>query len=252
MRLLLLNPNTSPDITALLLRHARAFAASDTALIGTTGRFGARYIVTRAAAAIAAHAALDAYAEHIERTERAEHVDAVILACFGDPGLLGLRELAQQPVIGLAEAACQAAALNGKHFAIVTGGERWGPMLEEFVAALGLSAQLACVLTVASTGADIARDPDNALALLADTCNEAARLHGAQVVILGGAGLAGLATRLADRVTVPLIDPLQVAIQSAETQVARGFVKPMSGSFAATNPIPTIGLERALKRQMES
>src|SRR5262249_7264639 len=125
MRLLFLNPNTSADLTELGLAVARRHARADTELVGVTGRFGARYISTRAAAAIGAHAALDAFA-------RADaHVDAVLLACFGDPGLFALRELATVPVVGMAEASCQAAARLGGKFSIVTGGQRWGPMLEE-------------------------------------------------------------------------------------------------------------------------
>lgn len=245
MKLLLINPNTSPEITELVVRHAHAFAASGTTVIGATGRFGARYVATRAAYAIAAHAALDAYAEH------GAAADAIILACFGDPGLCGLRELAHQPVLGLAEAACQAAARQGGRFAIVTGGERWGPMLEEFVASIGLAQHLAGVTTVAPSGADIARDPDAALTLLAHACNAAIENHHADSVILGGAGLAGIAPRIAARVRAPLIDPLQVAVHAAQLLAAAPPAKPVSGSYAPTTPVPTIGLGERLARRME-
>ena len=116
----------------------------------------------------------------------------------------------------MAEASCQAAAQLGGRFAIVTGGERWGPMLEEFVASIGLAAQLAGVCTVAPSGAEIASNPDAALALLTDACNDAIQKHDASSVILGGAGLAGIAPRIAPLVRVPLIDPLQVGIREAE------------------------------------
>ena len=119
MRLLMINPNTSPEITDLVVRTARMVASSDTEIVGATGRFGPRYIVSRAGSAIAAHAALDAYAEH------GRDADVVALSCFGDPGLGGLRELATQPVIGMAEAACIEAAAGGRRFAIVTGGRTW-------------------------------------------------------------------------------------------------------------------------------
>lgn len=245
MQLLLINPNTSVEITELVLHHARGFAAPGTQITGATGRFGARYIATRAACAVAAHAALDAYAEY------GGTADAVILACFGDPGLFGLRELAHQPVLGLAEAACQAAAKLGGRFAIVTGGERWGPMLEEFVAGIGLAQHCAGVSTVAPSGAEIARDPDAALTLLTDACNAAIKKHQASRVILGGAGLAGIAPRIAPRVHAPLIDPLQVAVREAEWLAAAPPAKPASGSYAATTPVPTTGLSERLTRRME-
>jgi Asp/Glu/hydantoin racemase len=245
MQLLLINPNTTGSITDLVVQHARGFASPRTVIRGATARFGARYVATRAAHAIAAHAALDAYAEH------GADADVVILACFGDPGLFGLRELAHQPVLGLAEASCQAAAQLGGRFAIVTGGERWGPMLEEFVASIGLAAQLAGVCTVAPSGAEIASNPDAALALLTDACNDAIQKHDASSVILGGAGLAGIAPRIAPLVRVPLIDPLQAGIREAERLGAAPPAKPQSGSYAQTSPVPTVGLGERLARYME-
>lgn len=245
MQLLLINPNTTESITELVVQHARGFASPGTVVGGATGRFGARYVATRAAYAVAAHAALDAYAEH------GASADVVILACFGDPGLFGLRELAHQPVLGLAEAGCQAAARLEGRFAIVTGGERWGPMLEEFVASIGLASQLAGVCTVAPSGAEIASNPDAALALLTGACNDAIQKYGASSVILGGAGLAGIAPRIAPQVRAPLIDPLQVVVHEAERLAAAPPAKPQNGSYAQTSPVPTVGLGERLARYME-
>ena len=62
MRLLFLNPNTSAHLTDLGVAIARKVARPDTEIVPATGHFGARYISTRATAAIAGHAALDAFA----------------------------------------------------------------------------------------------------------------------------------------------------------------------------------------------
>lgn len=245
MRILMINPNTSQEITDLVVSSARKVASPGTEIIGATGRFGPRYIVSRAGAAIAGHAALDAYAEH------GNGADVIALSCFGDPGLAGLRELATQPVIGMAEAACQEAARGGRRFAIVTGGERWGAMLDEFVAALGLSSQLAIVKTVAPSGGDIAREPDRALALLADAAQSCVDTNGADVVILGGAGLAGIPERIQDRVNRPLIDSVTSVVRAAEQLGHDRPAKPTSGSYAATPTVPTIGLSTTLSQKME-
>ena len=69
MRILLLNGNTDPAITALITARARealprlGLPACD--LVPATAPFGARYIATRAAVAIAGHAVLTGLAEHI-------------------------------------------------------------------------------------------------------------------------------------------------------------------------------------------
>jgi allantoin racemase len=245
MRLLLINPNTSADITNRIVATAKAAARPDTEIKGATGRFGARYILTRAAAIIAAHAALDAYACH------GDDADAVVLACFGDPGLAGLRELSPVPVVGLAEASCHTAAMLGARFAIVTGGHRWGPMLEEFVASIGLEQKLAAVKTVAPSGAEIALNPDAAVAQLAVACRAAVTDHGAEAVILGGAGLAGLASRITNQVPVPLVDCVEAAVTTVEAMARLGPYKAREGSHAPAQPTETIGLGPELRALME-
>jgi Asp/Glu/hydantoin racemase len=209
LRILLINPNTTESVTALVADHARAIAGEAATFVPVTGRFGANYISTRAAAAIAAHAALDALAQHVAGC------DAVYLACFGDPGLAALREISPVPVIGMAEASCLEACNRGRRFAIVTGGALWGPMLTEFVVWLGLAARLAGVRTIAPTGDRIARDPKAALAELAAACTACAAEDGADVVILGGAALAGLAARIQPSVPIPVLCSVEAGTRAA-------------------------------------
>ena len=245
MKILMINPNTSASITDLVVAAARDFASRGTSVAGATGRFGARYIATRAASAIAAHATLDAYAEF------GADADVIVLACFGDPGLAGLKELAHQPVVGMAEAACYYALTLGGRFGIVTGGSRWGPMLEEFVRSIGLRERLAGIETVAPSGAEIARDPQSAHRMLAQACSALVGQCAADSVILGGAGLAGIAAKIATEVAVPVIDSVGAAVKAAEALVNLGVGKPRAGSFASTPPIETIGLAPALAARME-
>jgi len=239
-RLLLINPNTTAAMTRLMLGVARAAAAPATRLTAVTGRFGARYIASRAAAAIAGHAALDALARH-----HGAH-DVVVLACFGDPGLLALREFSPKPVIGMAEASMRMAARRGR-FSIVTGGERWGPMIGELAALLGLDRNLARVRTVAPTGADIARDPEAAHDLLVRACREAATKDKAKSVILGGAGLAGIAAKIQPRVPVPVIDSTVAVVKTAEALAGK---KGMRDPFGPTPAVETISLSPGLAKAL--
>jgi allantoin racemase len=238
MKLLLINPNTTEAMTELMLRVARQAASPGVEITGVTGRFGGRYVASRATYAIAGHAALEAYAAHGAQS------DVVMLSCFGDPGLYALKEVAHQPVIGMAEASCLAAAAMGGRFAIVTGGERWGPMLREFVGMLGLIERLAVVETVAPTGADIARAPERSLSMLVAACNTAVATYGAASVILGGAGLAGLARRIQNQVVVPLIDSVEALVQAAERLGAESHRNPDANPLA----VETVGLAPSLDR----
>ncbi|PTM40872.1 aspartate/glutamate racemase family protein [Bosea sp. 124] len=240
MRILLINPNTTTEVTALMERVLAPLLPAGVSLVPVTGRFGARYIASRAASTIAGHAAIEAYAEH-GRT-----CDAVYLACFGDPGLLALKELARIPVIGMAEASCLAAAALTERFSIVTGGERWGPMLREFVAMLGLGDRLAAVETVAPTGAEIARDPDGAIALLAEACRRTAARDGAGAVILGGAGLAGLAARIQPHLDLPVICSAEAGLQAVLAALRDPPKKQATGDLASPAPIGSTGLAESL------
>lgn len=240
--ILLINPNTTASITDLVLRTARGFARPETKLRALTGTFGPRYVASRAGYAIAGHAALDAFAN--DRGPK----DAVVLACFGDPGLAALKEVSPVPVVGMADASILQACALGARFSIVTGGERWKSMLEEFVASHGLSARLASVRTVAPTGADIARNPKAALAVLAKGCTACVREDGADVVILGGAGLAGLAAKLAAKVEVPLLDGVACAISMAESLALQKPAKATRGTLARPAPVESVNLSKGLAK----
>lgn len=217
MRILLINPNTSAAITELLAARVRKIAGPAVTIVPVTGRFGAEYIASRAAAAIAGHAALDALAEHVA------DCDVVYLACFGDPGLAALREVSPVPVVGMAEASVRAACGLGSHFAIVTGGAAWVPMLKELVIGFDLSDRLAAVRTIEQSGDAIARDPDTALGHLVAACNACVDQDGADSVILGGAGLAGLAAAVQRSVPVPVICSVGAGTRAALAVRERGY-----------------------------
>ncbi len=222
--LLVINPNTSEAFSSLLQQHVQATAGPQVQVRTVTARFGSPYIACEASYAVAAHAGMDAWA-HALQEPGAPAPDAVLIGCFGDPGLFALRDGSPVPVTGLAEAAFMQAAARGR-FAVVTGGAKWKPMLERLARMLGCHEQLAEVLTVAPTGAELAADPQAARALLAQACRDAARRGPVASVIVGGAGLAGMAAAIQPGVDVHLIDSVE-----AGAQVAMGMA-PMPGARA--------------------
>lgn len=238
-RVLVLNANTSAAITDLAVREL-ATHSPGIDWHPATARFGAAYIATEASYAIATHAALDAYAEH------GAGCAAVLLACFGDPGLFALREVASVPVVGLADASMAEAAARGP-YAIVTGGAAWKPMLERFAAAVGRRGELVAVRTVAPSGGEIAADPHRALRMLAEACNACAREDGAETVILGGAGLAGLSARLRSDVGVPLIDSVHAGARAVAAALAA-----LPAARTRVAQAPSTGLSAALARLLAS
>lgn len=210
--LLIINPNTSQSVSNLLQTHAQQAAGPLMRVRTVTARFGAPYIACEASYAVAGHAMLDAWAAALAEDEPLPSV--VLIGCFGDPGLLALRESSAVPVIGLAEAAFAEAARHGR-FAIVTGGARWQPMLERLAHMLGYDAALAGIHAVTPSGAQLAQDPAAARVLLTQACQQAMRTFDAQAIILGGAGLAGMAAAIQAQVAVPVIDSVLAGTRQA-------------------------------------
>ncbi|MET0310991.1 MAG: aspartate/glutamate racemase family protein [Burkholderiaceae bacterium] len=241
-RLLLLNPNTSTATTARLTSVLQPLVPASWRLEARTAAFGARYIACEASHAVAGHAVLDSWAAHREETPG--RLDAVLIGCFGDPGLFALRESSACAVTGLAEASFIQAARHGA-FAIVTGGERWKPMLQRLAGSLGYGGMLRHIETVAPTGAQLMADEALALRTLGEACRAAAQ-PGVKSVILGGAGLAGYAELLQAQLPVPLIDSaragLEVMLQGLAPMPVReedGFVAEWSGTtLSLTDRLP--------------
>jgi len=241
MHLLVINPNTTDSITHKVAACVRAMVPQSCETQAVTAAFGPRYIASRAAFAIASHAALDAFARH------GAGADAILLACFGDPGLDALREIASVPVIGLVEAAAHEASANGCRYAIVTGGERWGPMLEEMLRLRNLNGPLAAIRTVAPSGAAIAADPHGAIAMLAQACESVVKEDGAQAVILGGAGLVGLAARVQPYVSAPVICSVEAGVRAALAALTNAI---QSNQPKQADSVDSVGLSPALAALM--
>ena len=240
MKLLLANPNTSTSVTDRIAAVARSVAAPGTEIVAVTGTAGVPYIATRAEAAIAGRTTLELMAEH------GAGCDAAIVAAFADPGLGGAREMMPVPVIGLAEAAMLTACMLGRRFAIVTFSASLGPWYRECVDYHGLSTRLAAIrsLNVPFTGIDsVQMELEEALVGL---CCKTAAEDDADMVILGGAPLAGLARRVGGRVPVPLIDGVEAAILQAEALVRLAPRKATVGSFRRPVPKPVQGLPASL------
>jgi Asp/Glu/hydantoin racemase len=245
--LLIINPNTTASITALLQREvAKTLGLSSEAVHAVTARLGAPYIACEASYAVAAYAALDAWAAW-----RLAHDDAtaqaIVVGCFGDPGSAALREVSGLPVVGLAEAAFVEAAEHGR-FAIVTGGARWAPMLARLARSLGHEDALAGIHTVAPSGAELAADPASARRLLAQACRDAARLTGADAVILGGAGLAGMAALLQPQLSVPLIDSVEAGARQAASMAAEARTRMPEGFHTTWQGLTTEMMSPSLAR----
>jgi len=177
--------------------------------------------------------------------------DAAIIAAFGDPGLGAARELFPQPIIGLAEAGMLAACMMGKRFAIVTFSNALSAWYRECVEWHALTARLAGIFSLSEpfrTINDVQGEKADRLVAL---CNQALVESDADVIVLAGAPLAGLAALIRDRVPVPLVDCVAASICQAEMLVRLDMAPSTAGSFARPAAKATSGVSGSLADWIE-
>lgn len=240
MRILLINPNTSESLTERLAAAARAVAAPGTELVCATATRGVPYISTRSEALIGGISVLEILAE------QHQDFDAAIVAAFGDPGLGAARELFDIPVVGLAEAGMLTACMLGGKFAIVTFAQALGPWYKECVAWHRLESRCAGVRMLHGGFRSITEIQEEKETLLVELAKQAVYEDEADVVILAGAPLAGLAAKVRERIPVPVVDCAAAAMKQAEALAALDPCGPESGSFRRPAAKDSRGLHPSL------
>src|SRR6476620_5280718 len=242
MKLLVINPNISNDVTSLIESEARRSASPGTELVVRTAGHGVEYIETRFESLIAAGAVAEIIAEHHGQA------DGVVVAAFGDPGMPALKELADVPVIGITEAALCAAALQGHRFSIIAISDRIKPWYRECVEQFGLAGRLASIRSINDSLNSIASVQQDFRETLLALSRQAVAEDGADVVILAGAPLAGLARELRGQIPVPVVDGISAGIRMTEAVVALQSGAHRAGAFAP----PPVKARKGLSEHLDA
>jgi allantoin racemase len=240
MRLLLINPNISDSVSELIRAEARRSAAPGTEIEVLTAAFGVAYIETRFESLIGAYATAQLAAEHHAR------FDGVVVAAFGDPGLGGLREALPVPVTGLTEAALASAHLLGNRISVIAISQRIQAWYREVITAYGFGPRLASIRALDRPLSSIGGVQDEHLQALRTLAERAVDEDGADVIVMAGAPLAGLARSLKGRLPVPVVDGVSSAVRHLETLLALQPGAARRGSFAPPLGKPHRGLPPAM------
>lgn len=246
MKLLVINPNISDDVTSLIESEALRSAAPGTQLEVRTASHGVEYIETRFESLIAAGAVAEIIAEYSKGGEEA--VDGVVVAAFGDPGLPALKELSDVPVIGITEAALCAAALQGHRFSIIAISERIKPWYRDCVERFGLTGRLASIRSINESLNSIGSVQQDFKKTLLALSRQSIAEDGADVIILAGAPLAGLARELRGQIPVPVVDGISAGIRMAEAVVGLQSGPHRTGAFAP----PPVKTRRGLSENLDA
>ena len=244
MHITVINPNTTASMTRLIGESARLAAAPGTTVAAVNPDMGPASIESHYDEALSVPGLLAEIARAQAGTPRA---DGFVIACFGDPGLEAARELADGPVVGIAEAAMHAASFLGRGFSVVTTLGRTMGRAWDLAEAYGMTRFCrnvrACEIPVLAL-----EDPaSDAFATIVAEAHRAVVVDGAEAIVLGCAGMADLAPRMTDAVGVPVIDGVAAATKTVEGLVAMGLRKGGRGEFAAPLPKAYTGLLAAFE-----
>ena len=143
--------------------------------------------------------------------------DALVVACFSDPGIEEARAAAGCiPVIGIAEAAYYAALQLAPRFGVVSLAMPSVVRHAAHIDRLGLTARLAGDREVAMGVAE-ASNPERAIKAVVAAGRRLRDIDGAGAIILGCAGMGVHRARLQKELGLPVIDPVQAAVAAAIT-----------------------------------
>jgi Asp/Glu/hydantoin racemase len=206
-RILVINPNASHAVTA----------AIDAALAPLRLEFGPVIAVTDLAEgpeSISSQWDADSVVLPLARRIAADEADAFVIACFSDPGLHTAREVARgRPVMGIAEWGILRAVTLGERFGIVALSEGSVRRQRRMVRQIGLDGRYAGSRPVGARAAETAGDAiRDRLIAAAETL--VAR-DGADVIVLGCAGMALHRAAIEQAVGCPVIEPCQQAVAAA-------------------------------------
>ena len=213
MKILLYNPNTSESITDTLFDTANLVISHGTKLVPMTAQKGFPYISNKAEAQIAGGTVLEVLSKYHNE------FDAVIIAAFGDPGLIAAREMFDVPIVGLGESAMLSACLFGKKFSVISFTKNMSSWYEESVEILGLQNRYSGFRAIDGVVLSIDEIQSLQKEALIKAAKDAIEIDGADVIIFAGAPLSGFKKFVEKEISVPIIDCAEAAVKQAELAV---------------------------------
>ncbi len=215
MKILVLNPNGSSEVTETI---ARSIAP----LRGRTGHEIVCDYIPSAPQGIESDADVAFVAPLVVEIVAKGNADAYVIACFSDPGVEAARKVTTKPVIGIAEAAYYAALQQAPRFGVVSLGPASIARHAAHIGRLGLAGRLAGDRAVQMSVAEAA-DAHGARAPVERVASTLRDEDGAGVVILGCAGMGGQRPALQESLGMTVIDPVQAAVAAAINALDLGY-----------------------------
>ncbi len=211
MRVFVINPNTTKSVTDHIRRQLEKIKRPDTELTVVNPEHGPVSIESVYDETLAGPPTLE-----LVRRANEEGYDVIVLACFSDPALDAAKEVSTIPVIGIEEATLHVAAMLGHKFSITTAFSNRVPTRELHARLRSVESAYASTLVMNLSVLDMDANPEEAKSRIQELARKAIEEDGAEVIILGCAGLAGYAEDVERELGAVVLDPTSVAFKIAE------------------------------------
>lgn len=209
MRILIINPNSSKEMTAAIEKTAKDYANNEFEVV--------------CKAITGAPEFIGKYEDHVKigaemlNTVRGNEndFDAFIIACHGDPNIDAVKEITHKPVVGIGEASMKLASMLGHNFSVITPEEKIIPSKYALIRKYNLEDVVASVRAPKIKAGECSQEER-----LLEAANIAIKEDLAEVIVLGCAGYSGLDKQIQKEVGIPVLDGVVCALI-----IATGLVK---------------------------
>jgi len=147
-------------------------------------------------------------------SQKESQYSAFVIACYSDPGLHSVREATKKPVLGISECGILTALTLGHKFGVIAILQKSIPRHLRYVGALGVTERLAAELPVGIPVVELS-DEKKTFGRMVQVGKTLREEHGADVVVMGCAGMARYRKPLQDEIGVPVVEPTQAAVAMA-------------------------------------
>lgn len=158
---------------------------------------------------------------HLVREREAEY-SAFVIACYSDPGLHSVREATAKPVLGISECGILTALTLGQKFGVIAILQKSIPRHLRYMGAMGVMDRLAGELPVGLAVTELS-DEKKTFGRMVEVATALRDVHGANVIVMGCAGMARYRKPLQDAVGLPVVEPSQAAAGMAIARVRLGW-----------------------------
>lgn len=231
MKIKVINPNTTLSMTRKIGDAAAAAAFAGTEITAVSPCMGPASIEGHYDEAIAALGVADEVRKGVE-----EGMQGYLIACFDDPGLHAVREIANGPVIGIAEAAMHMASLICEGFSVVATGHRSRIILEDLARSYGMGHKCRKVRTTELAVLDLEVEGSAAREVILAECRRAIEDDHSDCIVLGCAGMADLVDVISRELGVPVVDGVAAGVKLLEGLIGMGLSTSRACGYAYPNP----------------